>query len=114
MKRLPEKLPVDMPHDALGAHGRINAIIDYLKERFEEDPEYVTSLQTVYGDELKDTLILKDRGAYYWHVDAHGTVVEWCDEYSEMDNWAYSIGNYFKSKNQAEEYKEKLLRGFPY
>jgi hypothetical protein len=51
------------------------------------------------------------KGEYYWYLEYHysnavGTSDEW---ESEIDNIRYLTGNYFKTKKEAEEYKNYLL-----
>lgn len=50
-----------------------------------------------------------DYDEYYWYVNIYGAVSETVDGYVEEDYFNYNIGNYFETKEQAENYKEKLL-----
>ena len=45
---------------------------------------------------------------YYYLNDCGETEIETDEDYP-VDNFRYSIGNYFETKEQAENYKEKLL-----
>ncbi len=45
---------------------------------------------------------------YYYLNDCGETEIE-TDEDDPVDNFRYSIGNYFETKKQAENYKERLL-----
>ena len=51
-----------------------------------------------------------DYGDYYWFLNNLGEAVMAFDDYNEYeDNFKYLIGNYFKTEEQAENYKQKLL-----
>lgn len=45
----------------------------------------------------------------YWFLNDIGTTINIKAFISNNDNFKYSIGNYFETKEQAENYKEKLL-----
>ena len=46
---------------------------------------------------------------HYWYLDEFGEVGKTYEYYSKDDDFVYSIGNYFETEEQAENYKEKLL-----
>lgn len=48
-------------------------------------------------------------GEKYYHVDAQGDI-EWdFEENHSIDNYLYTTGNYFQTKEEAEAYKERQL-----
>lgn len=48
-------------------------------------------------------------GEKYWSLGDFGDSTSYKDLNDKIDNFNYRIGNYFKTKEQAENYKEKLL-----
>lgn len=46
---------------------------------------------------------------HYWYVDNDGCIMSSVDIDDDDDKYNYSIGNYFKTQKQAEEYKKKLI-----
>lgn len=48
------------------------------------------------------------KGDKYWILDDEGGYT-YSDHYNETDNYFYSIGNYFKTKEEAEFYKNELI-----
>ena len=48
-------------------------------------------------------------GESFWCVDSWGGVIPTTWENSLSDNWRYNSGNCFRTKEEAEFYKEKLL-----
>lgn len=49
------------------------------------------------------------RGKDYWYVDHLGEIKAGLDGRLQSDNWRYVSGNYFKTKEEAEEYRESLI-----
>lgn len=45
----------------------------------------------------------------YWTVDVRGKCVEYWDYYNAVDNFAYNSGNYFKTKEEAEDYRDNII-----
>lgn len=45
----------------------------------------------------------------YWTVDIRGKCVECWDYYNAVDNFAYNTGNYFKTEEEAEDYRNNLI-----
>ena len=70
-------------------------------------------------EELKEQLTEEDkkdkykrkryRGDSYCSLDEFGYITSCIDLNSKIDNFSYSIGNYFETEEQAKNYKEKLL-----
>lgn len=50
----------------------------------------------------------KENGHFYY-VDSGGTIFKIIDGCFDKDNYRYNAGNYFKTEQEAENYKEKLL-----
>ena len=50
-----------------------------------------------------------NQGEYYWYVDYIGDIFNNYETYTELDNFRYSTGNYFRTEKEAEEYKENLI-----
>ena len=48
-------------------------------------------------------------GEYYFYIDVGGYIGHETEMYYESDDFKYSIGNYFKTKKEAEEYRNKLI-----
>lgn len=48
-------------------------------------------------------------GYGYWYMDSYGEVRKTADYYTPKDNFHFSIGNYFKTEEEADEYKKKLI-----
>ena len=46
---------------------------------------------------------------HYWYLDEFGEVEETYESYCKEDDFNYKIGNYFETKEKAENYKERLL-----
>lgn len=49
------------------------------------------------------------RGDRYWNLDEFGYSTSYVDLNDKIDNFSYSIGNYFETEKQAENYRERLL-----
>lgn len=49
------------------------------------------------------------RGNSYHFLDSYGKVVNRLDTKNEIDNYLYSIGNYFKTPEEAEFHKNELI-----
>ena len=45
----------------------------------------------------------------YWHVDKDGCITSLVEIDDDEDKYNYSIGNYFKTRGETEEYKKKLI-----
>lgn len=45
----------------------------------------------------------------YFYVNSWGEVMDTLEDECNMDNYLYSIGNYFKTKKEAVKYREHLL-----
>jgi len=44
----------------------------------------------------------------YWYINSFGAI-NWCAEQNDkVDNFRYKTGNYFKTEEEAEEYKEAI------
>ena len=45
----------------------------------------------------------------YYYIDDFGEIGYTLEEGDDCDNFRYNTGNYFKTKEEAEEYKKKLI-----
>lgn len=50
-----------------------------------------------------------EKNQEYWYIRSDGDVDDDIELHYEMDNWKYSIGNYFKTKEEAEFHKKELI-----
>lgn len=50
-----------------------------------------------------------EKGENYWCLDSCGEAIKNTDDYWIGDKWRYESGNYFKTKEEAEYYKESLI-----
>jgi hypothetical protein len=50
-----------------------------------------------------------ERGQIYYFVDLNGEVYDNEENFDQIDNFLYESGNYFKTEEEAEEHKKKLL-----
>lgn len=48
-------------------------------------------------------------GCRYWFMLSYGEVIETTEYYTPEDNFLFSTGNYFKTEEEADEYKKKLI-----
>ena len=49
-------------------------------------------------------------GNYYYHVDDEFIIQKEVEDYMILDNNRYNIGNYFRTKEEAEEYAEYIKK----
>lgn len=75
-------------------------------------------LKALYDEKIKQSTEKEERnkkrwraeiGGDYWYIDAFGAIYAVTDERNSANDYHYNIGNYFKTAEQAEEYKKKLL-----
>ena len=76
-----------------------------IKEKIEQMEKELEELKEKLNQE---NVTKRERYEEYWFLDC-GDFESDYDEYSEIDDYRYSVGNYFKTKEQVENYKEKLL-----
>jgi len=50
-----------------------------------------------------------EKNKYYWFMDNSGSVIQSREDFKAQNLWHYSTGNYFKTEQEAENYREKLL-----
>ena len=48
------------------------------------------------------------KNGMYWSVDSYGKIIEINDGGLAYDNWQYKTGNYFKTQQEAQSYKNFL------
>lgn len=57
----------------------------------------------------KDIRFKPEYGESYYYLDSHGTILQTSWEDFTMDDYRYSVGNCFKTGQEAYDYKENLL-----
>lgn len=50
----------------------------------------------------------KDSWVYYY-IDYEGIITEEQEKYTSFDDYCYTVGNYFKTREEAEEYRDNLI-----
>lgn len=50
-----------------------------------------------------------ESGNKYWNVSGGGAIFHTTEENSEFDNFRYATGNYFRTEQEVEAYKEHML-----
>ena len=50
-----------------------------------------------------------EKGKHFWSISDVGGVFRFIDDYGELDNFKYSVGNYFKSEQEAKQHLKNLL-----
>ena len=50
-----------------------------------------------------------EKGDAYFYIFNNGHIDKYLEKNDDTDNFLYDIGNYFKTEEEAEEYKKKLL-----
>jgi hypothetical protein len=51
-----------------------------------------------------------EKGRSYWYIENNGVIYSAKDSKSIWDNFFYSTGCYFKTKEEAEAYRDKLIK----
>ena len=80
----------------------------YHKETLEKNPEILKD----WFEEIEESEGRRWRAKYgeeYYHVDSHGNVICNIDLETKLDDYHYSIGDYFKTQKETEIHKEYLL-----
>lgn len=80
----------------------------YHKKTLEKNPEILKD----WFEEVEETGNKRWRGGKgdtYWILDYDGEITEDEESWFDIDDYAYNIGNYFKTKKEAEAYKEYLI-----
>lgn len=57
----------------------------------------------------KDIRLKPEYGEFYYYLDSYGTIQRTHWNNGEIDNYRYSVGNCFKTEQEAYDYKENLL-----
>lgn len=78
--------------------------LEYLEKQIKNLENKINELENKGNNKYK-----RQRYNDYWFLDNDGNSISFVDKNDEVDNFCYSIGNYFEIKEQAENYKEKLL-----
>ena len=60
-------------------------------------------------EKMKVKKVIGRRLDEYWCISEDGSIEDYNDNYTAVDNYAYSSGNYFATKEQAEKHKQKLI-----
>lgn len=69
----------------------------------------VTEEQVIEIEKLSKKRWRAYNGEYYFYIDVGGYIGHETDMYYESDDFKYSIGNYFKTQKEAEEFRNKLI-----
>lgn len=77
--------------------------LEYLKKEIKNLENKINELENKGNNNYK-----RLRYNNYWFVDNIG-INCYADKNDRVDNFCYSIGNYFETEEQAKNYKEKLL-----
>lgn len=80
--------------------------IQELKERLKVLENEVLNLVQP-KQEYKRWRAIEDK--YYYTFNKIGHINKFTENYDPTDNFLYSIGNYFETKEEAQEYKENLI-----
>ena len=83
-------------------------ILAYAKKTLEKFPNILID----WFEEVEETGNKRWRGGKgdtYWILDYDGEITEDEESWFDIDDYAYNIGNYFKTKKEAEAYKEYLI-----
>lgn len=78
----------------------------YHKETIDKNPEILNDWFEEIPEEYKRWRAKEDYK--YWHIDSCGQV-DYCWEFVDNGDDSYAIGNYFKTEEEAEAYKEYLI-----
>lgn len=81
-----------------------------LEEKIKEIEEELQKLKDYLNtNKDKDKSYKRPRPDRYWFLNDIGATINIKAFINNNDSFKYSIGNYFETKEQAENYKEKLL-----
>lgn len=78
----------------------------YHKETIDKNPEILNDWFEEIPEEYKRWRAKEDYK--YWYIDSCGQV-DYCWEFEDNGDDSYAIGNYFKTEEEAEAYKEYLI-----
>ena len=81
--------------------------LEELKQELKKLENKINELENKGNNKYKRKRL--KRGEIFWYLDEFGEVGETYESYSKEDDFNYNVGNYFKTKEQAENYIEKLL-----
>lgn len=84
-----------------------NEILNEINELKQKLKELENKAQNLQENEYKRWRASEDEN--YWYVASNGDIYDDCEYYEEPDNFRYSIGNYFRTQQEAQEYKENLI-----
>lgn len=84
-----------------------NSIFTVAKEEFKNIKNMVEAINEKYGIPKRWRA---EKGGIYWFIDTDfsGKVRDLWDQRSTDENVRYNLGNYFKTKEEAEKIKEEL------
>jgi hypothetical protein len=75
----------------------------------EFSPSYVDWLiEEGYIEKVKNKRWRAEVNGEYWYLDPEGAVAKTFEKVWGIDKWKYITGNYFKTEEEAEEYKEAI------
>ena len=78
--------------------------LEELKQELKKLENKINELEIKGNNKYK-----RERGDSYWCFNYFGNPIFIKDISDRIDNFRYSIGNYFETKEQVENYKEKLI-----
>ena len=78
--------------------------LEYLKKEIKNLENMINELENKGNNKYK-----RKRYDRYWFLNDIGATINIKAIINNNDNFKYSIGNYFETKEQAKNYKEKLL-----
>lgn len=81
--------------------------LEYLKKEIKNLENMINELENKGIEEINK--YKRKRPDRYWFLNDIGATINIKAFINNNDNFKYSIGNYFETKEQAENYKEKLL-----
>ena len=86
-----------------------NSIFTVAKEEFKNIKNMVEAINEKYGIPKRWRA---EEGGIYWFIDTDfsGKVRDLWDQRSTDENVRYNLGNYFKTKEEAEKVKEELCK----
>ena len=79
----------------------------YHKETLEKNPEILKEWFEVAPEEYKRWRA--GNNGKYWYLDGYGSVDYCYEDIGDEEDNSYDIGNYFRTEEEAEVYKEYLL-----
>ncbi len=93
----------------------VQSKIDELQNKQNKLKEEASKLEKEYN-KLKIKLLLSDNIRWrakgkspYYMIGGHGYILEQMENFGSFDTWNYNAGNYFKTEQEAQNYKDNLI-----